>query len=100
MINRGKRVFNAVNASLTTVMIVFMLLAGCSSTPAPLPPKVAAGLKDLHAEGVSVKGQIEKTVGALKDLISKPDADHAAQFERYTQELGVLETKVTNQSLV
>ena len=74
-------------------MVVIMLLPGCSSTPAPLPPKVAAGLKDLHAKGVTLKGQIEKTVEALKDLMSKPQADYSSQFERFSEELGTLEGK-------
>jgi hypothetical protein len=75
-------------------MVVTMLFAGCSSTPAPLPPKVAAGLNDLHTKGVLLKGQIDKTVGALKELTSKPQADPSAQFELFSQELGILEGKV------
>jgi hypothetical protein len=94
MIKRRRTVFNTIRASLGAGMVVTMLLAGCSSTPAPLPPKVAAGLKDLHNEGVLLKGQIDKTVEALKDLTSKPQADPLAQFERFSQELGILEGKV------
>ncbi len=94
MIKRGGKVFNMVKANLAAGMVVTILLAGCSSTPAPLPPKVAAGLKDLHAKGVTLKGQIEKTVGALKDLMSKPPADYSSQFERFSDELGILEAKV------
>jgi hypothetical protein len=75
-------------------MVVTMLFAGCSSTPAPLPPKVAAGLNDLHTKGVLLKGQIDKIVGALKELTSKPQADPSAQFELFSQELGILEGKV------
>ncbi len=94
MIKRGGKVFNMVKANLAAGMVVTILLAGCSSTPAPLPPKVAAGLKDLTAKGVTLKGQIEKTVGALKDLMSKPPADYSSQFERFSDELGILEAKV------
>jgi hypothetical protein len=94
MIKRGRKFFNNVKASLAAGMVVTMLLAGCSSAPAPLPPKIAAGLEDLHSEGVSLKGQIEKTVGALKDLMSKPQAEYSTQFERFSHELGILEAKV------
>jgi hypothetical protein len=94
MVKRWRTVFSTVRASLSAGMVVTMILAGCSSTPAPLPPKVAAGLQDLHTKGVLLKGQIDKTVGALKDLTSKPQADPSAQFELFSQELGILEGKV------
>jgi DNA repair exonuclease SbcCD ATPase subunit len=94
MVKRWRTVFSTVRASLSAGMVVTMILAGCSSTPAPLPPKVAAGLQDLHTKGVLLKGQIDKTVGALKELTSKPQADPSAQFELFSQELGILEGKV------
>ena len=94
MVKRWRTVFSTVRASLSAGMVVTMLFAGCSSTPAPLPPKVAAGLQDLHTKGVLLKGQIDKTVGALKELTSKPQADPSAQFELFSQELGILEGKV------
>ena len=94
MVKRWRTVFSTVRASLSAGMVVTMLFAGCSSTPAPLPPKVAAGLNDLHTKGVLLKGQIDKTVGALKELTSKPQADPSAQFELFSQELGILEGKV------
>ena len=93
MIERGKNVFNNVKASLAAGLVVTVLLAGCS-TPASLPPKVSAGLNGLRTEGVSLRGQIEKTVGALKDLMSKPQAEYSTQFERFSHELGILEAKV------
>ena len=94
MVKRWRTVFSTVRASLSAGMVVTMILAGCSRTPAPLPPKVAAGLQDLHTKGVLLKGQIDKTVGALKELTSKPQADPSAQFELFSQELGILEGKV------
>ena len=94
MVKRWRTVFSTVRASLSAGMVVTMLFAGCSSTPAPLPPKVAAGLNDLHTKGVLLKGQIDKTVGALKELTSKPQADPSSQFELFSQELGILEGKV------
>jgi TolA-binding protein len=84
MIERGKKVFNNVKASLAAGLVVTVLLAGCS-TPASLPPKVSAGLNGL---------QIEKTVGALKDLMSKPQADYSSQFESFSHELDILKEKV------
>jgi len=93
MIKRMEKIFNPVTTRLAAGMAVTILLAACS-TPASLPPKVAAGLKGLHTEGVSVKGQVEKTVGALKDLMSKPQKDYSPQFKRFSQEFDVLEAKV------
>lgn len=93
MIERGKKVFNNVKASLAAGLVVTVLLAGCS-TPASLPPKVSVGLNGLRTEGVSLRGQIEKTVGALKDLMSKPQADYSSQFESFSHELGILKEKV------
>jgi hypothetical protein len=43
---------------------------------------------------VSLRGQIEKTVGALNELMTKPQADLAPQYQSYAHELGILEAKV------
>jgi chromosome segregation ATPase len=52
------------------------------------------GLEGLRTEGVSLRGQIEKTVGALNELMSKPQADLSTQYQSYTHELGILEDKL------
>ena len=93
MIKRMATVLTPVTVRLAAGLIFTLLLAACS-TPASLPPKVAAGLKDLHSEGVSVKGQVEKTVRALKDLMANSQKDYSAPFERFSKEFDVLETKV------
>ncbi len=88
-----RNVLHPIVRKLAAGIMVTLFLSGCS-TPASLPPKVAAGLKDLHMEGVSVKGQIEKTVGALKNLISNPKEDIKPQFQQFSQEFEALEAKV------
>jgi hypothetical protein len=93
MITSRKKTFKNVQASLTAGLVVTIFLVGCS-TPASLPPKVSAGLNGLRTEGVSLRGQIEKTVGALKDLMSKPQADYSSQFESFSHELDILKEKV------
>lgn len=93
MAKRIKKVFHPLIHTLAVGMVVTILLGGCS-TPASLPPNVAAGLKDLQMEGVSVKGQIEKTVMALKDLMANPKKDMTPQFTRFSQEFDALEAKV------
>jgi hypothetical protein len=93
MITSRKKTFKNVKASLTAGLVVTIFLVGCS-TPASLPPKVSAGLNGLRTEGVSLRGQIEKTVGALKDLMSKPQADYSSQFESFSHELDILKEKV------
>jgi DNA repair exonuclease SbcCD ATPase subunit len=70
-----------------------MLSVGCS-TPASLPPSVAVGLDGLRNEAVALRGQIEKTVGALKEMMSKPQSDLSPQYQSFTHELGILEAKV------
>jgi hypothetical protein len=89
-----KLIFLNNQARLTAGIVVVIFLAGCSTPPAPLPPKVSAGLDGLRAEGVSLRGQIEKTIEALKDLMLKPQGDYAPQFESFSHELGILETGV------
>jgi hypothetical protein len=74
-------------------IIVTMLSVGCSTT-ASLPPNIAVGLDGLRNEAVSVRGQVEKTVGALNELMTKPQADLSPQYQSYAHELGILEAKV------
>ena len=80
-------------ASVVVGIVVSMLSVGCSTT-ASLPPNIAMGLEGLRNEGVSLRGQIEKTVGALNELMSKPQADLSTQYQSYTHELGILENKL------
>lgn len=95
----GKREMNVLSpwkstlASTAVGIVVSMLSVGCSTT-ASLPPSIAVGLEGLRSEAVSLRGQIEKTVGALNELMSKPQADLSPQFQSYTHELGILENKV------
>ena len=93
MIKSGMNVssWRAILASVAAGLVVAMVSVGCS-TPASLPPKIAVGLDGLRNEAVSLRGQIEKTVGALKELMSKPQADLSPQFQSYTHELGILKT--------
>jgi hypothetical protein len=37
---------------------------------------------------------VEKTVGALNELMAKPQADLSPQYQSYTHELGILEARV------
>lgn len=95
----SKREMNALSpwkstlASMAVGIVVSMLSVGCSTT-ASLPPSIAVGLEGLRSEAVSLRGQIEKTVGALNELMSKPQADLSTLFQSYTHELGILENKV------
>ena len=93
MFESGKRAFKDVKASLVTGMVGAILVVGCSTT-ASLPPKVAAGLDGLRTEGVGLRGQIGKTVGALKELMNKPQSDLSPQFQSFSHELGILENTV------
>jgi hypothetical protein len=86
--------WRSILASLAIGIVVPMLWVGCSTT-APLPPKIAAGLDGLRNEGVSLRGQVEKTVGSLNELMSKPQVDLSPQYQSYTHELGILEAKVS-----
>jgi Protein of unknown function (DUF2959) len=85
--------WRSILASLAVGIVVPMLSVGCS-TPASLPPHIAVGLDGLRNEGVSLRGQIEKTVGALNELMTKPQADLSPQYQSYAHELGILEAKV------
>ena len=80
-------------ASLAIGFIIPMLSIGCS-TSASLPPNIAVGLEGLRNEAVALRGQIEKTVGSLHELMSKPQADLSPQFQSYTHELGILEDRI------
>ena len=95
MIKWGKNVssWSSILARVGVGIVVGMFAVGCSTT-ASLPPKIAMGLEGLRTEGVSLRGQIEKTVGALNELMSKPQADLSTQYQSYTHELGILENKV------
>lgn len=93
MVESGKKAFKDVKASLAAGLVGAMLLVGCS-TSASLPPKIASGLDGLRTEGVTVRGQIQKTVGTLKELMSKPQSDLSPQFQSFSHELGVLEDKI------
>lgn len=85
--------WRSILTSLAVGIVVPMLSVGCS-TPASLPPHIAVGLDGLRNEGVSLRGQIEKTVGALNELMTKPQADLSPQYQSYAHELGILEAKV------
>lgn len=85
--------WSSILASVAIGIVVTILSVGCSTT-ASLPPNVAMGLEGLRSEGVSLRGQIEKTVGALNELMSKPQADLSTQYQSYTHELGILEDKL------
>ncbi|MCW5784505.1 MAG: DUF2959 family protein [Nitrospirales bacterium] len=95
MIKSGMNVpsWRAILASSAAGLVVTMFSVGCS-TPASLPPKIAVGLDGLRNEAVSLRGQIEKTVGALNELMSKPQADLSPQFQSYTHELGILQDRI------
>jgi hypothetical protein len=95
MIKSGMNVpsWRAILASLAIGLIIPMLTVSCSTT-ASLPPSIAVGLEGLRSEAVSLRGQVEKTVGALNELMSKPQADLSPQFQSYTHELGILEDRI------
>ena len=95
MLTRGLNVpsWSSILTSMALGILVPLLLVGCSTT-ASLPPHIAVGLEGLRTEAVSLRGQIEKTVGALNELITKPQADLSPQFQSYTHELGILENRL------
>ena len=95
MIKRGTNVLSwrAILATVAVGIVVPMLSVGCSTT-ASLPPNIAVGLDGLRNEAVSLRGQIEKTVGSLNELTTKPQADLSPQFQSYTHELGILEARI------
>jgi hypothetical protein len=76
MFNKGKNVFSwrSIPASVAVGFVVPMLSVGCSTT-APLPPNIVEGLEGSQNEAVSLRGQLEKTVGALKEMMSKPQSN-------------------------
>jgi hypothetical protein len=95
MIKSGMNVpsWRAILTGVVVAIVGAMFLVGCS-TSAPLPPNIAVGLDGLRNEGISLRGQIEKTVGALNELTSKPQEDLSPQFQSYTHELGILEDRI------
>lgn len=93
MFESVKMAFRVGNACLAAGIAGAMLLVGCS-TSGSLPPKIAAGLDGLRTEGVTVRGQVQKTVGTLKDLMAKPQSDLSPQFQSFSHELGVLEDRI------
>ncbi len=95
MMKKGLNVssWRSMLANVPFGIVVSMLSVGCSTT-ASLPPNIAMGLEGLRTEGVSLRGQVEKTVGALNELMSKPQADLSTQYQSYTHELGILEDKL------
>jgi len=93
MVESVKKAFKDGKASLAAGTVGAILLVGCS-TSASLPPKIAAGLDGLRTEGVTVRGQIQKTVGTLKELMSKPQSDLTPQYQSFSHELGVLEDRI------
>ena len=93
MVESGKKTFKDVKAGLAAGLVGAMLLVGCS-TSGSLPPKIAAGLDGLRTEGVTVRGQIQKTVGTLKELMTKPQPDLSPQYQSFSHELGVLEDRI------
>jgi hypothetical protein len=93
MVESVKKAFKEGKASLAAGTIGAILLVGCS-TSGSLPPKIAAGLDGLRTEGVTVRGQIQKTIGTLKELMSKPQSDLTPQYQSFSHELGVLEDRI------
>lgn len=93
MFESRQKAFKDGNASLAAGLVGAMLLVGCS-TPSSLPPNIASGLDGLRTEGVTVRGQIQKTVGTLKELMAKPQPDLSPQYQSFSHELGVLENRV------
>lgn len=93
MLNSTVKGFKNGTAGLISVAVGTMLLVGCS-TSGSLPPKIAAGLDGLRTEGVTLRGQIQKTTGTLKELMSNPQADLTPQYNSFTHELGMLENRI------
>ncbi|MDH5576423.1 MAG: DUF2959 family protein [Nitrospirota bacterium] len=95
MMKRGMNVpiWRSILASIALGIVLPVLSVGCSTT-ASLPPHIAVGLDGLRNEAVSLRGQVEKTVGALKEMMTKPQADLSPQYQSFTHELGILEAKV------
>lgn len=93
MPKRAKNVFLQMTTYLVAGLVFTLLTVGCS-TPTAVPPSVAVGLDGLRTEAVSLRGQIEKTLVTLKDMMSKSQADLSPQYQSYTHELGILEAKV------
>ncbi|MDR4493980.1 MAG: DUF2959 family protein [Nitrospirales bacterium] len=93
MIKREKHAIINMSTHLTAGMAFAFLLLGCS-TPAAVPPGVAVGLEGLRSEAVSLRGQMEKTLVTLKDMMSQSQADLSPQYQSYTHELGILEAQV------
>ncbi|MCA9423412.1 MAG: DUF2959 family protein [Nitrospirales bacterium] len=93
MFESGEKAFQNGTTGLAAWVVGAMLFVGCS-TPASLPPKIATGLDGLRTEGVTVRGQIQKTTGTLKELMANPQTDLNPQFQSFSHELGVLEDRV------
>ncbi|WP_342346390.1 DUF2959 family protein [uncultured Nitrospira sp.] len=93
MFKSMEKSFKNGTAGLASVAVGAMLLVGCS-TSGSLPPKIASGLDGLRTEGVTVRGQIQKTVGTLKELMSKPQSDLSPQYQSFSHELGVLGERI------
>ena len=95
MFNKGNNVpsWISILPAMALGIVLPMLSVGCSTT-ASLPPHIAVGLDGLRNEAVSLRGQVEKTVGALKEMMAKPQADLSPQYQSFTHELGILEAKL------
>jgi DUF2959 family protein len=87
------KAFKNGTAGLVSMAVGAMLLVGCS-TSGSLPPKIAAGLDGLRTEGVTLRGQFQKTTGTLKELMSNPQSDLTPQYNSFTHELGILENRI------
>jgi Protein of unknown function (DUF2959) len=93
MFKSTEKAFKNGTAGLVSVAVGAILLVGCS-TSGSLPPKIAAGLDGLRTEGVTLRGQIQKTTGTLKELMSNPQPDLTPQYNSFTHELGILENRI------
>ena len=70
-----------------------LVVAGCSTTGPERAARAAASMETVKAEVEKVNGQIDVTLAALNDLVSKPQENLKPQFDAYTQAVKELEAQ-------
>ena len=72
------------------VLFALFLVAGCASRVS-VPPEVTNDLAALRSVAQRADSQIERTVAALKDLVTKPQQDLKPQYDTFSYELAALQ---------
>lgn len=75
-------------------IVVLLFAAGCASTGRTKAADAVGSVTTVDQELSQAQAQLEKTLGTLGTLLESKDADLAATFDRYSDELSELDGKV------